>query len=114
MKVTTINITAVRLSNKKPQYIFNILDSIQGNNVITQILCDKTISKNIINENIADKLIKKVVTIAAPCLPINLPKKLEQTNPINGKKIIDKYIKLTFYWIYKIYRNNTFYSIINH
>lgn len=44
MKVTTINITAVKLSNKKPQYTTKKSELIQEANLIVHTLCDKTTS----------------------------------------------------------------------
>lgn len=92
MKVTRTHILTVKLSNINPQEASNSSESIQGANFIYTGDLHKPTSKNEIQERIKELPTKKQVTKAVPFGDKNLPRDIDNTNPIKGKKTNNKYI----------------------
>lgn len=92
MVVTTTNIIAVMLSNKKDQLISNEFKFIQEKKVRLTMLFDIAISKKANQESKTVKNIKNTAIKEAPSRPVNLPKKEIKRKEISGKKIISRYI----------------------
>ena len=82
----------VKLSNKKPQEASKSSESIQGANLIYVGHLENPTSKKEIIENRKETKRQLQVIKAAPFGDKNLPKHIENVNPIKGRKIKDKYI----------------------
>jgi hypothetical protein len=92
MVVTTTNIIAVILSNKKDQFTSNKFKFIQVKSVKLTMLFDTAISKKANQESKTVKNMKNTAIKEPPSRPTNRPKKEIKKKEINGKKIISRYI----------------------
>jgi spore germination protein GerM len=90
--VTTISITAVKGSNRKPQLTTNNSDENQRNKEKQHVVPDRPTSKNIKQEVRKVKKIQLVEIKRAPFAPTNLPKKPQTIELNSGKNNIFKYI----------------------